>query len=584
MAGLLLFPSVRALDYQDHTELSRELRQLAEEHGHIMRVESKELTAGKHEIWAVELGAGSADDRKQRPGMLVVAGIEGNDLAGTAAVVHWLKHLVQEYEKDASVRNLLGSMTIYAFPRVNPDAAQSFFARPRVEQVTNRTPVDEDHDGLVDEDGPEDLDGDGVISWMRVQHPDGEYILDPRDARVLIKADRAKGEKGAWKLLTEGRDNDEDERWNEDGSGGVNLNRNFPYRFAFFTPHFGAHPMSEVETRALADFVVAHPNIGIAFTFGAADNLLQNPKTEPGDKRPPTAIHESDGPYYQELGRVYREALGLPKELTGNSEPGSFSDWIYFNRGRLSLAARPWTPHLQAELAKARRSKETKADAAKDEADDAEKLRNKEASKDNGAEQKTDEKKEEKEEPAPDKRGDEERAALKWSDANAPEAFIGWKEFSHPDFPEHRVEIGGWAPFATNNPPVKLLEEVSQRATFLTDLAGRLPRIGIRKFEAKHLGSGVYELTAQIENTGYLPTVLAHGARTREILRTRVLLGLTDAQVLAGEKVSFLGPIPGSGGMEELRYVVRATGPVELEVISALGGTVRQSIELKETL
>ena len=129
--------------------------------------------------------------------------------------------------------------------------------------------------GLVDEDGPEDLNGDGLITSMRVEDPEGEFIPDPaRAARCSLKADKAKGEKGAWKLLSEGVDNDKDEQWNEDGLGGVNLNRNFPLQLLSSSrPDAGRHQVSESETRALADFVVAHPNIGLAFTFGAADNL-----------------------------------------------------------------------------------------------------------------------------------------------------------------------------------------------------------------------------------------------------------------------------------------------------------------------
>ena len=111
----------------------------------------------------------------------------------------------------------------------------------------------------------------------------------------------------------------------------------------------------------------------------------------------------------------------------------------------------------------------------------------------------------------------------------------------------------------------------------------KLPRIGLRKAVARHLGSGIFELTIQVENTGYLPTALAQGALTREVLRTRVTLKTPDNQVLAGERLTLLEPIAGSGGMHELRYIVRGAGPLEVEVDSALGGSLRQTIELKET-
>jgi hypothetical protein len=591
VGGLRYLPVAWALGYSDHAALTAQLKQLAVDHQAVLRLETGALTIGNREVWLGEVGAGSPEDRRQRPAMLVVAGIEGNDLTSTASVLFWLDQLANQYGRDDAIKRLLDHSTLYVFPRVNPDASESFFARPKVEQTTNLTSTDDDHDGLIDEDGPEDLDGDGLITWMRVEDPEGEYILDPTEPRLLRKADKAKGEKGAWKLISEGIDNDKDEQWNEDATGGVNLNRNFPYNYQFFAPGTGRHQVSEIETRALADFIVAHPNIGIAFTFGAADNLLQTPKSEPGGKRPPVAVAEADAGYFRELGQLYRDALGLKKELTGASEPGTLSDWIYFDRGRLSLAAKPWTPELQIELAKASSPKSdeskkeptTSHDSQSKPDVDAGKSPSVDKTKAETLDQKTDAKKEPKS--ASEKRGEEERAWLKWFGEHAPEGFVPWKPYSHPDFPNRKVEIGGWAPFARNNPPARFLEELATKhAKVLTALAEKLPRIGFRKVEAKHLGSVVFEITLQIENTGYLPTALSHGALTREVLRTRVLLKLEDQKILSGQKTTFLSEIDGSGGMTELRYIVRAQGSVEIEVLSALGGSLRKTLELKETL
>ncbi|HYV28499.1 MAG TPA: M14 family metallopeptidase, partial [Candidatus Eisenbacteria bacterium] len=489
-----------ALEYQSNKILTQQLKKLAADHRKFVHLESVAKTIGKNDLWRVELGEGKDEERSKRPALLLVAGIEGNDLAGTVSAVAWMEHLAKGYEADPSIRKLLETTTIYVFPRVNPDAVEHFFAKPRVELAVSRQPFDDDSDGLVDEDGPEDLNGDGLVTWMRVEDPEGEFMIDPVEPRLLLKADKSKGEKGGWRLLSEGIDNDKDEAWNEDGPGGVNFNRNFPYNYKFFAAPAGLHPVSEIETRALADFVVAHPNIGIVFTFGAADNLVQTPKGEPGGKRPPTAIHDDDVPFYRELGKAFREALGLKKELTGSNEPGAFNDWLYFHRGRFSLAARPWSPALQLELAK-NQSKDSEVkpkdenkpdpaakapDARKEEKADSEKAGKKPASPGKSES---------------DNRNEEDRAFLKWIDEHAPELFVPWKEFKHPDFVGKKVEIGGFAPFAKTNPLEKLLEEFAKNhSKFLTDLAGKLPRVGIRKAEAKALGAAVFEVTIQIEN------------------------------------------------------------------------------------
>ena len=250
--------------------------------------------------------------------------------------------------------DLLKTTTLYVVPCLNPDATEHFFAEPKIERTTNDTPDDEDHDGLTDEDGCEDLNGDGLITLMRVEDKERQYILDPNESRLLLKADPFKGEQPVWRLLPEGIDNDRDKRWNEDGPGGTNFNRNFPYGYKYFAADAGIHPVCEDETRALADFVVAHPNIGIVLTYGAADNLRKTPKraASAGRSRPMDAISDKDIGYYEAFGKLYRARLGLSKELDGASEPGTFSDWMYFHRGRLSLAARPWDPALAVALAK----------------------------------------------------------------------------------------------------------------------------------------------------------------------------------------------------------------------------------------
>jgi hypothetical protein len=561
-----------AQDYKDNKALVTQLKQLERAHKKTVRVEKVCDTPGKSEVWRCELGAGSDEERGRRPAMLVVAGIEGNDLAGTASAVAWMESLATAYESDEKVKKLLDSTTIYVWPRLNPDGAKHYFARPRLEQSTNDQPMDDDHDGMLDEDGPDDLNGDGLITWMRIEDPEGEFILDPSDSRLMLKADRLKGERGAWRYLIEGRDNDGDKKWNEDGLGGVNFNRNFPFGFKFFAAGSGRHQVSEVETRALADFIIAHPNIGLAFTFGA-DNLVQTPKGE-APKRPPVALHEEDVAWYRELGKAWREGLGLKKELSGATEPGTFSDWMYFHRGRLSLAARPWSPALQLELAKAAKSKDEKPkDEAKKEAEA--KADKPDAEKDKKPAEKGKE---------PDNRNEEERAFLKWIDENAKEAFVPWKAYEHPDFPGRKVEIGGFAPFAKTNPPEKLhADPATHHGKFLTDLAGKLPRIGVRKAEAKHLGESVYDVTVQVENTGYLPTALAQGGLTREVHPTRVVLKTDPKFLHSGERTTMLNAIQ-PGEMKEVRWIVRAKGAkkLEVEVISMLGGRAQASVELKE--
>ncbi len=573
---MMSITTTRAKEYRDNRALGRHLVSLAEQNPDLLRVTDMVRSLGKRKVWLVEIGKGDEPDRQTRPAMLVVAGIEGNDQIGSSVAAAWLQRLIETYGDDDEITELLETATIYIIPRLNPDAAEHFFARPKRETSLNDQPVDDDHDGFVDEDGPEDLNDDGLITWMRIEDPEGKYILDPKDNRLLLKADHLKGEVGAWRYLIEGVDNDRDERWNEDGPGGVNFNRNFPYDHKFFACDAGVHPVSEAETRALADFIVEHPNIGLIVTYGAADNLLKAPKSArpPGRRNPLTAIDEDDGGYYKLMGELYRETLGIDKELEGASEPGTFSDWMYYHRGRLSLAARAWSPEMAVAMSET---------AEKDSKEIEEKA-------DEGAEPSSEPEREKDEKRTPksgkddgDKRNEQERKELKWFDEHWPDAFIEWQPVEHPDFPKQRVEVGGYRPFALSNPPTQMVEQIAaKQADFLTIAAQRLPRIGVRKTEARHLGRSVYEIEIQIENTGFLPTVLSHGQRTREVHPTRLIIKLEDNCLLSGRRITTLPTIRGSGGMVEQRFVIRAPGQekIDFEVVSMLAGRLEGTVDL----
>ncbi|MBF0193536.1 MAG: fibronectin type III domain-containing protein [Magnetococcales bacterium] len=68
-------------------------------------------------------------------------------------------------------------------------------------------------------------------------------------------------------------------RKNEDGTIGVDLNRNFPVGFVrqsltSSSTYSGPEPFSEPETQALRDFVESHPNISIALDYHSHGNVF----------------------------------------------------------------------------------------------------------------------------------------------------------------------------------------------------------------------------------------------------------------------------------------------------------------------
>ena len=134
-----------------------------------------------------------------------------------------------------------------------------------------RSKWNDDMDDQTDEDGPDDLDGNGLITEMRVKDPGGEWIPVEGEPRLMRKADPSKGEKGIYKLYTEGIDNDGDGEYNEDPPGGANIGITFPHLFHPWTATGGRWPGSEPETFGIMKFAIDHPEIAMTFVFGATE-------------------------------------------------------------------------------------------------------------------------------------------------------------------------------------------------------------------------------------------------------------------------------------------------------------------------
>ncbi len=167
--------------------------------------------------------------------------------------------------------------TWFILPNGNPDAAARYFVKPLVADERNASRWNDDMDDQSDEDGPDELDGNGIITQMRVKDPAGEWIPVEGEPRLMRKADASKGEKGIYKLFVEGIDNDGDGEYNEDPPGGTNIGITFPHLFRPWTSTGGRWPGSEPETFGIMKFAIDHPEIAMTFAFGATNMCLQPP-------------------------------------------------------------------------------------------------------------------------------------------------------------------------------------------------------------------------------------------------------------------------------------------------------------------
>lgn len=285
--------------------------------------------------------AGDPDAADSRPAILIVGGLDGRHMIGTETAVRVASRLVEDHS------DLLDQYTFYIVPRANPDGTERNFGSVNAGFVGTLTDVDADRDAMMNEDGPSDLNGDGVITQMRRPNPPLDdravYLADPAEPRLLKKPDADKGETAMYSVYIEGIDDDDDGQIAEDGDGFVDLDRNFMHEWQSYARDSGAYPLSEPEANALATFVLQHQNIVAAITYGRHDNLVNTPDAKGRDVtgRGPKVIDSADASLYEQIGKLYKDTTGQ-KRAPREDTDGSFHIWLYAQRGVPSFATVVW--------------------------------------------------------------------------------------------------------------------------------------------------------------------------------------------------------------------------------------------------
>lgn len=551
IAATLGVPPVSA-QYLNHADLTVALRNIAGRAGAQAALVTIATSPAGRAVQALRLGA------TDRPALLVIANAHGPHLVGSAIALTAAARIVAERVHDSS--------TVWIIPRLNPDAAEAMFAAVRWARTGNGLATDDDHDQQRDEDGFDDLDGDGAITQLRLLDPNGAWLADSAEPRLLRRADVAKGEVGRWTVVREGRDDDGDERYNDDPPGGTDVNRNFSYDYPAHGREAGLNPFASPEARGLAEFLIAHDEIAAIYVLGPQDNLLKpwenrpnagimNPETreraQEGTSQggPLNSILRGDQSTFADVGRRFREITGLEKGPASGSLGGDVLSWGYFHFGRWSFGSRGWWV----------------PDAPRDSTARGSGARN------GGGGSGSD--------PLAD-----ERNALQWFESQGIDAFAPWTAVTVPG--ERRsAEVGGFRPGVLLNPPAgeQFDSTMARQGRFIVALAGMLPRLELRGARSERIGDGVYRVSVEVANTGTLPTHTDLAARLRQPRRVRLDLALGGAALLSGETIQLLGAIDGGGRSTTVEWTVAAGAGTVLSITagSPVTGTASQSITLR---
>ncbi len=550
LATLLVVPLTASAQYQNHQQLTASLRELAQRAGARGELVTVATSAGGRPIQALRIG--SAD----RPALLVIANAHGPQLVGSSIALA---------AADAAIR-ANGEQTIWFIPRLNPDAAEAMFEPVRWERTANDTPWDDDRDQRDGEDPLDDLDGNGVITKLRLLDPNGTWLADSADPRLLRRADAARGEVGRYVITAEGRDDDGDGDYNEDGPGGTDINRNFPYDYPHHGREAGRDPMSSTEARGLAEFLVTHPEIAAVYVIGPQDNLLKpwenrpnagilNPETRERAQEgtsaggPLNSILRGDQATFAAVGQRFGEVTGITKAPPSEALGGDVLSWSYFHFGRWAFGSRGWwVPDAP------RDSTQRGGGSARSGGGSSDPLA-------------------------------DQRNALRWFASSGVDAFVDWQPVTLGGDERRAAEVGGFRPGVLLNPPPgeHYDSTLARHSRFIASLAGMLPRLELRGAQAESLGDGVWRITVEVANLGALPTTTAVAARLRQPRRIRIDFDAGSTTLLSGRPVQLIGAIDGGGRSERYQWTVagRAGETVSVTAGSPVTGSDTQSITLR---
>ncbi len=554
--------------YGTPQELNAMIRALNQARPDLTAIHKIGQSSGGRELLVLEIKSNIDDKAQQIPAVFVVGNLEGTVPIASQAAIFLIYQLIN---REAARKDLAW----YILVNGNPDGAAHFFTKPIIAGGWNESAHNDDMDDAIDEDGPDDLDGNGIITQMRVEDPGGNWIPSEDDLRLMRLADPVKGEKGIFKLYTEGIDQDGDGQYNEDGPGGTDISITFPHLFKPFTEKGGDWPGSEPETFAIMKFVMDHPEIAMTVTLGATNMCLQppaggrkgevdlnkikvperyarsfgidpeatytlrevmdilRPMMPPGTEITEAMISsmlglgavvnplEEDLKFYREFSERYKDFL-KQKNLDGKRlkppqpKDASFELWSYYHLGVPTFSMDFWTlPEAEEEKAD-NIGNDRKAKMPPDQNEDAAK--------------RIPEAKESAE-------GDPKiKALLSFSDSVLQgKGFVEWTPFKHPTLGD--VEIGGAVPYVDNTPPPGMaMKLIEGQVPWIFDLAARLPRVKIAKTETAMKGAAVYELTVWVQNAGELPLPTAMGKRNRHVGPIVITLEGRDLVFISGRE------------------------------------------------
>jgi hypothetical protein len=532
--------------YYDYGGITEICRKIVAAHPNLAKMESIGKSYKGKDMWVLTITDFKKGDPDKKPGMYIDGNIHSNEIQGSEFSLYTAWYLTETFADTKFIQELLADKVFYIVPTINPDARDSYFHDPNTGSSprSGLIPVDNDRDGLVNEDSYDDLDGDGHIVFMRRKNPNGRLRADPSDPRRMTQV--GPDEKGDYEFLgLEGKDNDGDGQVNEDGyTFEYDPNRDWGWGWQPNYIQNGAYkyPFSLPENRNVMNFVMKHPNIAAAQSYHNAGGMILR---GPGGQEDVNTYNAQDLQVYDAIAKKGEELmpgyryLVVYKDLY--SAYGGELDWFYGGRGIYTYSNELWTPYLMFNK-----------DATRDPQDNA---------------------------------SFQFDRFLLFNDA-----FVQWHEFNHPQY--GKIEIGGFKKnFGRAHPGFLLESDAHRNMAFTIYHCYHTPKLQVDTIMEKDLGDGLKEITAVISNQRLMPTHSSQDLKFKierpdyitlsgpRVIAAMVVdnpdLDLSTEQKNNPQTVQ-VANIPGFSDIT-VRWIVQGSGKYTVTVDSKKGGTVSRT-------
>ena len=244
----LLYPD----QYHTPEELTKELQQMNDTASEIVDLYTIGESIEGRNIYCLRIT--NEKNILPKAGVIFIAQHHAREQITVEAVLRFALRLVNNYGIDNEITEYVDNEEIFIIPTLNPDGLhyvvgnETLLGDPWLRK--NLRSIDDDNDGQIDEDPPDDTNGDGIISEFSI------YVKNENN-ECFFSGD----------YYLEGIDTDKDGMVNEDPIGGIDLNRNYDFHWNDSTTdsgwgsdstqedYPGTAPFSEPETQAYRDFL-----------------------------------------------------------------------------------------------------------------------------------------------------------------------------------------------------------------------------------------------------------------------------------------------------------------------------------------